>query len=103
MERRLFLWAAVGDQAADQVDQEVGYTPVTGMFNLGNVLQLVVAGLNDGPLPQQQFVLRGIRRLCMFLRLGVINSKPWASSWSKRGWEMYPLSPQSLPNKVLAR
>ena len=44
------------------------------MFNLGNVLQLVVDGLNNRPFPQQQLSSRGSGRFFMFLRLGVINS-----------------------------
>ena len=31
---------------------------------------------------------KGSGRFFMFLRLGVINSKPWVSSCSKSGWEM---------------
>ena len=61
---------AVGDQAANQVDQEVSHTAMPGMFNLGNVLQLVVDGLNNRPFPQQQFVLQGQRTLLHVLAPG---------------------------------
>ena len=44
VERRLFPLVALGNQATDQVDQEISHTAVPGMFNLGNVLQLIRQG-----------------------------------------------------------
>ena len=53
---------AVGNQATDQIDQEVSHAALPGRFDLGNVLQSVVAGLNNRPFPQQQLVFQ--RLLC---------------------------------------
>ncbi len=63
-DRRLLRWMAVGNQATDPVDQEVGHTPMPGMCNLGNVLQWIVDGLDHRPFPQPQWGLprQGLRR-----------------------------------------
>ena len=61
---------AVGDQATEQVDQEVSHTALPGMFNLGNILQLVIDGFNNRPLPQQQLVPQGQRTLLHVLAPG---------------------------------
>ena len=61
MERRLFPLVAVGNQATEQVEQveqEIGHTAVPGRFNLGNILQLVIDGLNNRPLAQPQLVFQ---------------------------------------------
>ena len=39
---------AVSDQAANQIDAEVDGTAMAGVLNLGDVLQLIGDGLNDG-------------------------------------------------------
>ncbi len=49
----------VGDQPGHQVDQEVVHAAVAGVVNLRDVFQLVVNGLDDGPLAQQQLVHQG--------------------------------------------
>lgn len=47
----------VGGQAADQIDHEVRWPPaVPGMFNLGDVLELIERRFDDGAFTQQQFV-----------------------------------------------
>jgi hypothetical protein len=40
----------VSDQARNQVNEEINRTAMTGMLNLGNVLELVVDGFDDGAL-----------------------------------------------------
>ena len=42
MEGRFFLLIGVGDQASHEIDEEVGDTPVAGVLDLGDVLELVV-------------------------------------------------------------
>lgn len=49
----------VGNQSANDVDQAVDWAAVTRMLNLGNVLQLVNDGFDDGTLTQQQTVCQG--------------------------------------------
>lgn len=46
----------IGDQARDHVDHEVGDTAVAGEIDLADVLDLVVDGLDQRPLAQQQLV-----------------------------------------------
>ncbi len=47
---------AVSNQAAHQVDQEIGDAAMPRVFNLRNVLKLINDGFDNGPLSQQQFV-----------------------------------------------
>ena len=47
---------AVGNQATDQIDQKVNRTAMAGVFDLGDVLELVVDGFADGTFAQQQLV-----------------------------------------------
>ena len=46
-ERRLFGLFAIGNQAADQIDQKIGRAAMTRMFNLRDILELVNDSLND--------------------------------------------------------
>ena len=48
----------VSSDSRENVDNEVVERAVPGMLNLHDVLQLVVDSLNDGPLAQQNLVLR---------------------------------------------
>ncbi len=47
---------AVGNQASDQIDEEIIDTAMARMFNLRNILKLVIDGFNDRALARQQFV-----------------------------------------------
>ena len=49
----------VGDQTGDQIDQEIPGATMTSMGDLRDVLQLVIDGLNEGSLAQQELVLQG--------------------------------------------
>ena len=46
----------ISDQTTDQIDHEIGKAAMTGVFNLGNVLELVNDGLNHRPLPLPELV-----------------------------------------------
>ncbi len=48
--------ASIGNQAADQIDQEIGNTAVARMLNLRNILELVNHGLNDCAFSQKDTV-----------------------------------------------
>src|SRR5260221_12549687 len=49
----------ISNQTSDEIDQETDWTAMTGMFNLGDVLELVNNGFHDGTLAQEQFVHGG--------------------------------------------
>jgi hypothetical protein len=46
----------VGNQSADDIDQAIDWAAVARMLNLGNVLQMVSDGFDDGTLTQQQTI-----------------------------------------------
>jgi hypothetical protein len=46
----------VGNEAADEVDEEVAWAAVPGVFDLGDILELVVDRLNDSSLAQQEAI-----------------------------------------------
>ena len=50
-DHRLLGEEAVGGEGGGKVHQEVGDGAVSGVFDLSHVLELVVDGLDDGPLP----------------------------------------------------
>ena len=50
---------AIGNQAANDVNQAIDGRAVPRVFNLGNVLQLVNDGFDDGTLAQEQTVTQG--------------------------------------------
>ena len=47
---------AMGDQATQQIGQEVDRTSMARMLNLGDVFELVDDGFHDGTLAQEEFV-----------------------------------------------
>ena len=53
---RLLRPMTVGDQPCNQMHHKAGDTAVPGMFNLADVLQLIIDGLDQDALPQEQFV-----------------------------------------------
>lgn len=56
--RWLFGEETISSDSRENVDNEVVERAVPGVLYLCDVLQLVVDGLNDGPLAQQNLVLR---------------------------------------------
>ncbi len=61
MQRGFLGRMAVSNQAAHQVDQEIGDTAMPRMFDLRDVLEWINDGFDNGPLSQQQFVAQGHR------------------------------------------
>jgi hypothetical protein len=53
---RFFWLFAIGNQAANQIDEEIGGAAMTGMFNLRDILELVNDSLDDRALAQQNLV-----------------------------------------------
>jgi hypothetical protein len=47
---------AIGDQPAQEVDEEIVGAAVAGMLNLADILEFIVDALDDRPLAQEQFV-----------------------------------------------
>ena len=62
IERRFFLLVGISNQCTDDIDQKVDATAMSSMFDLRDVLQLVVNGFNDCSLTQHQLV-EGIHQL----------------------------------------
>ncbi len=55
---------AIGDQPTEQVHHEVVDTAMARVFDLGNILQLIKDGLDEGSLAQQDLV--GERQQAIF-------------------------------------
>jgi len=55
-ERRLLGLVAIGNQASEQVDEEVEWTAVTRVLDLADILELIDDGLDEGALAQEQLV-----------------------------------------------
>ena len=47
---------AVGNYARDQIDHEVGQASVSGVFDLRDVLELIIDRFYDGTLPEHKLV-----------------------------------------------
>jgi len=47
---------AVGNKAAEEIDEEIGGTAVAGVFNLGDIFKLIEDGLDNSPFAQQHLV-----------------------------------------------
>ena len=56
MQPWFFVLMAVGNEASNQMNDKIGGTPMTRMLNLGDVLELVNDGLDDGAFAQQQLI-----------------------------------------------
>ena len=67
---------SVSNQTGDEIDEKVGGAAVAGVFNLGDILELVNYGLDDETLAYQQLVLEKDESIFMFLRIGVISCSP---------------------------
>ena len=47
---------AIGNQATEEIDEEVGGAAMAGVFDLGDVFELVEDGLDNGPFAQYQLI-----------------------------------------------
>ena len=56
VEGRFLGLMAIGNKAAEEIDEEVGGTAVAGVFNLGDIFKLVENGLDNSPFAQQHLV-----------------------------------------------
>ncbi len=56
MEGGLLRLMTIGDQPTDNIDEKVGRAAMTTVFNLRDVLQVVIDRLEDGPMAQQPLV-----------------------------------------------
>lgn len=48
----------IDNQARNQIDKEVENAAMAGVFDLRNVLELVIDGFNNRAFPKQHFILR---------------------------------------------
>lgn len=82
MKRRFWRLPSVGNQTGDEIDEKVGDAAVAGVFNLGDILELVNDGLDMVSIMKRLRVSslfwRKTSRLRMFLRSGVISCSPCA-------------------------
>ena len=49
MEGRFLRLMAIGNEATEEIDEEVDRTAVAGMLDLGDVLDLIEDGFDNGP------------------------------------------------------
>ena len=82
IDARLFWETTIRGQGSEHVNDEVLKASVPGVLHLCDVLQLVIDGLDDGSLPEQQFVgdthqrtLHVVFQLCD--ELYAVNEKPF--------------------------
>jgi len=63
----------IGNQPSNQIDQEIGWTPMAGVLGLRNVFKLVKDGFHNGALAQEElFQPRQGARLHIFTQLGEV-------------------------------
>lgn len=55
-QRRFLGLDTVGNQATEQMNHEIGRAAMAGMFDLADVLELVVDGLDDCSFAREQLV-----------------------------------------------
>ena len=67
---------------------EVDRAAVTSMFNLGDVLELVDDGLDNGTFRNSSLSLSNINRFFILDLSRVISSTPWVRSWSFKRLEI---------------
>ncbi len=83
----------VRDEPGQEINGKVNRTTVPGVLNLGNIFKLIDDGLDDEALTQQQSVGQQHQlafhthfvRAQVFLRTGVMSSKPRSNSLSNSG------------------
>jgi len=98
----------VSDQPSQQIHREIQTrrvrpcTTMPRMLDLRAVLQLIVDRLNSetASVTITDPTSRSSSPF-MFLRTPVISSTPRSNSFSNNAFEMWPLSPNSLPNSAL--
>src|SRR5579859_5619790 len=56
MQTWLFVLMTVGNEPGKQMHHKIGWTAMTRMLNLRNILELVDDGLNDRSFAQQEFI-----------------------------------------------
>lgn len=56
MKRWLLLLIGVGDQSRNQVDNKIGDTAMARMFDLADVLELIIDGLDQRAFSQQKLI-----------------------------------------------
>src|SRR5205823_2440620 len=57
MQARFFVLMTVGKKPGNQMNDKMSGTAMTRMLDLGNILELINDGLNDGPLTKQELVV----------------------------------------------
>ena len=57
MQRRLFGLQTVSNETSEEIDDKVEWAAMSGMLNLRDVLELIVDGLHDGPLAEQNNIV----------------------------------------------
>lgn len=78
----------VGNQAGHQVNQEIDGAAMARVFDLADVFELIVDGLDDGRLRKSSLSESVSSRLCIFLRSFVMRRRPWVTrSCSASGCE----------------
>ena len=56
LQGRLLGTMAISDQSRQYIDKEISRTAMSGMLNLGNVLELIDDAFDHSPSAQQDFV-----------------------------------------------
>ena len=56
LEGGLLRLMAIGNQATEEIDEEGGGAAMAGVFDLGDVFELVEDGLDTGPFAQYQLI-----------------------------------------------
>ena len=97
---RLFVEQAICGNAGGEVHQEIGLPPMARVFNLADVLQLVVDGLYDGTFAQKDFSLMPISWFFMLLLIPVTRCIPSFQRVSNKCFDIYPLSANRSPNNL---
>ena len=59
MERGLLGQVTIGGQSCQEMDEEVERAAVTRVFNLADILELIVDRLDQSPLAEQEVVCQG--------------------------------------------
>jgi phosphopantothenoylcysteine synthetase/decarboxylase len=55
-QRRLFRPLRIGYQSANHVDRKANYTPMASVFQLRNIFQLIMSGLDQNTLTEQDAI-----------------------------------------------
>ena len=92
---------AVGNQACDQIDQEVDGTAMAGMLDLTDVFELISDGLDDGSFAQEEFVGPIEQAVVHLLRSLVIRCSPWVTRAAGPEAGRDSLCPQRVCPRVL--